>query len=193
MFSNIELRDLLISVLVLSFAFFQAFQVDFLTALVIVTLAFVLHEMSHRYLARKYGCFAEYRMWPLGILLALLSSFTGIIFAAPGAVYISPYSRENKGKRFAFSVAHLTKREYGKISIAGPLTNIFVGSVSLILSIFYHLELFSIVSNISFFLGFFNLLPFFPLDGSKIFGWDRRIWLAVFAASIVGLISLSLV
>ena len=190
MLSKIEFRDLLISVLVLSFAFYRAFNMDFLTAVIIITLAFVLHELSHRYLARRYGCFAEYRMWPLGILLALLSSFIGIIFAAPGAVYISPY---NVGKNFAFRVAHLTKKEYGKISLAGPLTNIIIGFASLALSIFYPLDILSIISSITFFLALFNLLPFSPLDGSKVFVWNRRIWLSVFIVSIIGLISLSLV
>jgi Zn-dependent protease len=139
--------------------------------------------------AQKYGCFAEYRIWPLGIALTLLSSFTGFIFAAPGAVYISPYTR----KKFAFSVAHLTKKEYGKISLSGPLTNIIVGTTSLSLYFLYHLSLFSIISEISFFLAFFNLLPLFPLDGSKIIAWNMKIWLSVFLISLIGVIFLSLV
>jgi Zn-dependent protease len=129
-------------------------------------------------------------MWPLGILLALLSSFIGIIFAAPGAVYISPYCRE---KNFAFRVVHLTKKEYGKISLAGPFTNIVTGFISLFLLILYPLEIFSIISSITFFLALFNLLPFFPLDGSKVFAWDRRIWLSVFVVALIGLISLNLI
>lgn len=190
--SGTEIRDIIVSVLVLSFAFYNALQIDFLTALVVITLVFLLHELSHRYLARKYGCFAEFKMWKWGVLLAVLSSFTGFIFAAPGAVYIYPY-KESRGRRFAFSVAHLTKKEYGKISLSGPFTNLVIGSVSTVLSVFYKVELFSIISSISFFLALFNLLPIFPLDGSKVFAWDRRIWLAAFAASVVGLISLSLV
>jgi Zn-dependent protease len=192
MSSETEVRDIVISVLVLSFAFYNALKIDFLTALIVITLGFLLHELSHRYLARKYGCFAEFKMWTWGVVLAILSSFTGFIFAAPGAVYISPY-KESKGRKFAFSVAHLTKREYGKISLAGPATNIAVACVSLAMWIFYKIELFSIVSSISFYLSFFNLLPIPPLDGSKVFAWDRRVWLAAFAVSIAGLISSGLV
>ena len=188
MVSKIEIRDLSISVLALSLAFSGFnFKVLPITILIMV-LVFAFHELSHKFVAQKYGCFAEYRIWPLGIALALLSSFTGIIFAAPGATYISLYTR----KKFAFSVAHLTKKEYGKISLAGPLTNIAIGAVALILMFVYPLGLFSTLSNISFFLAFFNLLPIFPLDGSKVLAWDRKIWLVVFAASLIGLIFLSL-
>lgn len=192
MSSKTEIRDIIISVLVLSFAFFNALKIDFITALVVITLVFLLHELSHRYLARKYGCFAEFKMWTWGVVLAVLSSFTGFIFAAPGAVYISPYCKEDRGRSFAFRVAHLTKKEYGKISLAGPMTNIAIGGVSTVLLILYNLELFSIISNISFFLALFNLLPIFPLDGSKVFAWDRRIWLAFFALAILGMISIGL-
>jgi Zn-dependent protease len=189
MVSKIELRDLLISVVALALAFSQFNLSAFPSFLFIIVLVFVFHELAHKYTAQRYGCFAEYRMWPLGIALALASSFTGIIFAAPGATYISPYSK----KKFAFSVAHLTKREYGKISLAGPLTNITVGTVSFLLSFLYPLELFSITSQISFFLAFFNLLPLSPLDGSKVIAWNMKIWLAIFAVSLAGVIFLSLV
>jgi len=188
MTSKIEIRDLLISIIALSLAFSQ-FNLDALpVTILIIVLAFAFHELAHKFVAQKYGCFAEFRMWPLGIALALLSSFTGIIFAAPGATYISPYTK----KKFAFSVVHLTKKEYGKISLAGPLTNITVGIIALILLFAYPLDLFSTLSSISFFLAFFNLLPIFPLDGSKVIAWDKKIWLTVFAISLLGVIFLSL-
>lgn len=189
MTSKTEIRDLTISVVALALAFSQFNLQVFPATIIIIVLVFAFHELSHKFVAQKYGCFAEYRMWPLGIALAILSSFTGIIFAAPGATYISPYYK----KKFAFSVAHLTKKEYGKISLAGPLTNISVGIISLLLSLAFPLSFLTTLTQISFFLAFFNLLPIFPLDGSKVIAWDRKIWLTVFAASLIGLISLSLI
>ena len=189
MVSQREARDLLISMAVLSFAFYNAFGIDILTAVTVTALAFILHELSHRYVARRYGCFAEFRMWTWGVVLALASSFAGFLFAAPGAVYISPYSKESS---FAFRVSHLTKKEYGKISLAGTFTNIVVGSASLAVSLFSTIPLFRTLASISFFLAAFNLLPIFPLDGSKVFAWDRKIWLTAFAAAIIGVISSTL-
>ena len=189
MTSKTEIRDLLISVIVLALAF-SRFNIEiFPVMLLIIVLVFVFHELAHRYVAQRYGCFAEYRIWPIGIALSLLSALTGIIFAAPGAVYISPYSRK-KSHVFAFSIAHLTRKEYGKISIAGPLTNIIVGLASLITSFFYTLELFLTISQISFFLAFFNLLPIFPLDGSKVMAWNMKIWITAFAVPLIGLVFL---
>ena len=89
-----ELKDLVISALVLALAFgialsggYRAFfapqslVIVFLMSIVAVSLGFVLHEMGHRFVARKFGCFAEYAMWPTGLILAVVVSFFGFIFA----------------------------------------------------------------------------------------------------------------
>ena len=179
MTSRTEVRDLLISVIVISLAFSQ-FDLSVLpTTIIIIVLVFALHELAHKFVAEKYGCFAEYRMWPLGLVLALVSSFTGVIFAAPGATYISPYSRKS-----------LTKGDYGKISLAGPLTNIAIGLSALGLSLAFPLDFFSTLTSISFSLAFFNLLPIPPLDGSKVFAWDKRVWLVALIVPLAGLIFL---
>jgi Zn-dependent protease len=186
--SQKELRDLIISVLVLSLAF-SRFNLSVLPEnIVIITLVFILHEMSHRFTAKRYGCFAEYRMWTWGLILAVLSSFAGFVFAAPGAVYISPYVQN----KFAFSVAHLTKKEYGKISLAGPVTNMAVGVAALVAAFFYPIGFFSSLASISFYLAMFNLLPIFQLDGLKVLIWDRRIWVAAFAVALIGVLSSSI-
>ena len=186
--SREETRDILISVGALTLAFFiyNSIQsraplngydtvVYLLEAFVGMVTAFLLHELSHRYVARSYGGIAYFRMWPLGIVLALLTSLIGFIFAAPGAVNISGiYGRE----------------QMGKTALAGPMTNLVLGIVflgiffasqpgSLLEQVFY----FAAVINLWFSL--FNMIPFPPLDGSKVISWNIGYYAIFVAVSLV--------
>jgi len=185
MFSKTEIKDLLISVLVVSLIFSSLKFDTILETIFIVFMVFITHELAHKFVAQHYGCFAQYKIWYFGILLGLITALIpgGIVFVAPGAVHISPFGR----KKFAFRIVHLTRKDYGIISLSGPLTNVIIGVSFLLMSFFYPLSIFYSISRISFFLAFFNLIPFPPLDGSKVFAWDRRIWLVIIAISLVGL------
>lgn len=183
-FSSVELRDLAISVFVLALAF-SSWNFSLLPlTLFIIVIVFAAHEIiGHKLVAQHFGYFAEYRMWPQGLLLALVSSFFGFIFAAPGAVYISPVR-----KKFAFHVARITEKENGIISLGGPAVNIVLG-FALIVSAFAFpalAGLFSTAARISFWLALFNMIPFPPLDGSKIFSWSKPLWILAAAAALIG-------
>jgi Zn-dependent protease len=137
--------------------------------------------------AQHYGCDAEYKVWPLGLALGLITAFIGgFVIAAPGAVYISPYK-----KGFAFKVSPLTKKQYAIISLAGPLINISLAISLVLINFVYPLSLFVTTASISFFLAFFNLLPIPPLDGSKIMSWSLKIWMLVLSVALVGLVYLN--
>lgn len=181
-FSKTEVRDIAISTAVLAFAI-GGFS-GFLIALFVVGIAFIAHEvLGHKILAQHFGCFAEYRMWPMGLMLALLSSLTGIIFAAPGAVYISPIVR----KRFAFRVVRLSKRQVGLIGLGGPFVNIALGLAFIpLISMPFYGDLFYLAAKISLFFGVFNLLPIHPVDGAKVFEWNKFVWFASFATAAAG-------
>ncbi|UCF09217.1 MAG: site-2 protease family protein [Thermoplasmata archaeon] len=137
---------------------------------VAVVTAFLLHEMGHKLVAQRYGCWAEFRAWKFGLIMAILSGFMGFLFAAPGAVYIR---------------GNLTKEENGKVSAAGPLMNIAVAS--LLLPILFFIpnileEIWTLVLMICYlnvFIGGFNMIPFPPLDGSKIIKWNPGIWIGL--------------
>jgi Zn-dependent protease len=185
-----ELKDLIVSALFLALAFgialsggLRAFSeprsliIVSLMAVIGVSSGFVLHEMGHRFVARRLGCFAEYTMWPTGLIIALVSSLFGFVFAAPGAVTI--YPRADMGER-----ATLTKERIGLISIAGPAMNICLAVVFILLNMANPMLLFSLGAQVNTWLAIFNLIPFGPLDGWKIFGWDKRAWLGAIAAGI---------
>ena len=184
-----EFRDIVISALVLALAFgialsggFRAFQQLGILVLVIgmalvaVSVGFVFHELGHRLIARKFGYFAEYSMWPMGLTIALGFSLFGFVFAAPGAVMIYP-------KATAWGTGSLNRQNIGLVSVAGPITNIGLAVLFLILDAIQPTLLFALGAQINTWLALFNLIPFGPLDGAKILKWNKGIWLITIAGA----------
>lgn len=151
----------------------QSFLPALLISAVAVGTGFIFHELAHKYVAIHYGAHAEFFAWPTGLVIALLLAFgLGFIFAAPGAVYIS-------AKR-------LSKKQNGIISLAGPAVNIALGIIFFGISMLmpptqqFLIVLFTLAGYINFILAAFNLLPFGPLDGKKVFAWNPIIWAVFF-------------
>ncbi len=185
MFSIEEVKDLVISTIVVGIIF-SSFNLEILPmTILIVLLVFISHELAHKFMAQRYGFSAQYRKWNIGLFFGLiLSLLGGASFVAPGAVYITPF---NRGK-YAFRISRINKKQYGKISLAGPLTNIIIGISAFVLSFYYSLPILNPLAKISLFLSLFNLIPFPPLDGFKVFRWDRNIWAVFFTVSLIGLL-----
>ena len=192
-----ELTDIVVSVLAISIAFsIRGLLLGippnvkiFPIVLVTVGLGFVLHELAHRFVSRMYGAVAFYRGWQGGLMLMLFTSLFGFIFAAPGAVYIySPY---------------LTRRQNGIISLAGPLTNFLLAILFLFVGVMIGIGLsgtgetlaeqfllYGFATNL--FLGFFNMIPIPPLDGSKVASWNFIIWAVVFLVFLLPMLLLGI-
>ena len=80
--------------------------------------------------------------------------------------------------------------EIGKISIAGPATNVVFSTVFLGLTLVPSLDpwiffAFAIGAFFNGYIAVFNLIPLGILDGFKIFHWNKAVWAFAFAVSIV--------
>jgi Zn-dependent protease len=183
-FTAKEIRDIIISMAVISFVFAYIFAGRDLNStilfipitFVVVGLGFVLHELAHKYVAIRYGYWAEYKMWIGGLLFALVTAFAvGFVFVAPGAVYIHGNYIKNS--------------ENGKISLAGPATNIILALLFLSIPMFFPNSLLVGIgilgATVNSFLAFFNLIPFSMLDGAKIFRWNPVIWIAIMGIAVI--------
>ncbi|MBS3157993.1 hypothetical protein J4206_01770 [Candidatus Woesearchaeota archaeon] len=148
-----------------SFNFSQRFLYTLLTAAITVGLGFLLHELGHKIVAQHYRCWAEFRADNQMLALAVIMSFLGFIFAAPGAVMIA---------------GNVNARKNGLISAAGPLVNLALAMIFLLLIFIFPVAGLLGISYYGFiinsWLGLFNMLPFGNFDGAKIFRWNKFVF-----------------
>ena len=162
--------------------------------------AFLLHEIGHKIIAKKNGCWAEFRADPSGLRFGVfLAFFLGFLFMAPGAVMVAGV---------------VTRRQNGHIAVAGPLVNfglfligIPVWGLLLGLTGAFDATLliergeylvdgaliwqqmlidaaeFWIMANLV--LGLFNMIPWGPLDGAKVKDWNENVFYGVISIFIL--------
>jgi Zn-dependent protease len=166
------------------FYFPDFFVYSFAIAAATAGVGFVLHELAHRTVARNYGYSATYEVWWWGVIACLAVAILtqgSIVFAALGAVYISPRASSIYIDERSF------KRAYGIISAAGPLMNLLLALVFFALrGMGGYLSVIGMVGmQINLWLAAFNLIPVPPFDGSKIFSWSKVAWIAMAAPAWV--------
>lgn len=190
-FRSREILDLTVAWLALGVAFAVFFagggtralalftEGEFLVALVVSLLTagvgFLLHELAHKVVAVRYGQAAEFHADYGMLFLAVVSAFAGFIFAAPGAVH-------HRGR--------LTERQHGLIALGGPIANLLLAAVFLLVAGVGMTAGSSLVTlvgarglAINLFLAAFNMIPFGALDGRTVLGWSKVVFALVFLPS----------
>jgi Zn-dependent protease len=174
-FSKIELRDLAICWLALGLCFslqylmpqqgtpysqsLAQFAVFLGVALIGIGAGFLFHELAHKGVAQRFGYHAEFRMWKLGLIIAVASaiiSFGRFLFFAPGAVYTSSYN-VLAGLFYLLAAATGYSDFWSLIGVFGFQVNLWLAA--------------------------FNLIPFPPLDGVKILRWNKVVWFLLVVVS----------
>lgn len=157
------------------------FLLNLAIAAVVCGLGFVLHELAHRIVARRFGAQAHFvanvQMLAISIVVALLP--LGLFFAAPGAVWHRGY---------------LTPRQSGLIALAGPATNLALALLFLVIAPFVFLAglreqwivgLFATGVALNAWLGLFNMIPAGPFDGAKVLAWSPVVFGVTVAIGIL--------
>ncbi|MBO5725898.1 MAG: site-2 protease family protein [Clostridia bacterium] len=158
-------------------------ELDFLTivlyiisSLFVIFLILPIHEVAHAFIATKLGDPTARNMGRLTLnpfahidwIGAAAIMFFGFGWANPVPVHMANFRKP--------------KRDMAITALAGPLSNILLAFVSMIICYsflclgnfggvefaYYISDIFYIVAHISTVLAVFNLIPIPPLDGSKI-------------------------
>jgi len=184
-FSSGEILSIITAWIVLSVAITYRNLVGFLigTSSIDVVIAgfvatatgFILHEMGHKYVAIRRGYLAHFRLWIWGLVLTI-SIVTllrgGLVFGAPGAVYIAPSAAGFYGYNSGRGTVD-PEEDNMIISAAGPGINLAfaIGFLLVWLSVpagfLSTVAVYGLLLNVG--LGSFNMLPVSLLDGAKIF------------------------
>lgn len=142
---------------------------------VVIVLSATFHEYAHGFIAYKLGDSTakdagRLTLNPLAHLDLIGTVIIPLFLLFYGGMFIG------WAKPVPYNPYNLRDQKYGsfKVGIAGPTANFLI---ALILGMFMRfapislpfLMALSIIIYINIFLGLFNLLPFPPLDGSKVF------------------------
>lgn len=186
LFGETELRDLAIGLGVImliplssNWRLLFTNPVLILSFLTIYAMAFIVHELAHKFSAQMLGYWAEFKINQQGLMLTLFSLISPLKIIAPGAVMISNIANRD---------------HYGKVAAAGPASNIGLGlvffAINLILGNTYGGNLAANGMWINASLALFNLIPLGMFDGAKIIKWSKAVWATcIVAAGILLLLS----
>jgi Zn-dependent protease len=149
--------------------------VELIIGLVILILSAILHEIMHGFAAYKLGdptakILGRLTLNPLphidpvmSIIIPAMLVFSGspIIFGAAKPVPVNPIHFKDP------------KKDMALVALAGPLTNLCLAAIAAglyhVIPDFFLQQLFFLIALYNLMLGFLNLIPIPPLDGSKVF------------------------
>ncbi|MBI4150484.1 hypothetical protein HY488_03700 [Candidatus Woesearchaeota archaeon] len=194
-FTPEELRALVIGILLTGFMFSfdewgtTTFSLseglrNLVNAILIATLAFLVHQSAQRIVALSVGFKLEYRIWMYGIIIGLALTIVSrgkLWLLAPGGII----AYHLVGHRIGSFRYGLNYWPLGMIGLVGPLSNLVLAMVFKLLLLLAPTNVLlqqAMVFNIWFAL--FTILPIPPLDGSHLFFASRLMYMFMLGAVI---------
>ncbi len=136
---------------------------DFKFAVIVAAPAVILHELGHKFVAMSFGFNASFEVFwfglALGVFLKLIHS--PFLIVAPGYV--------------TFSSLGMTDLQYRLIAFAGPLVNLVLFFIAMLMlrnvtkMSRKEVAFWAFTKKLNLLLFIFNMIPLGPLDGAKVF------------------------
>lgn len=165
-----------VSILTLAFAYAKAPSLDaILASMPLILATSVLIDIVKTYviaaICRHFGVWTEHRLWYLGLGLFAFSTLAlKVPFSSPS--------------RLAHHSPKMTKRIDGMIGSISILLSFVFAFVFLVLFI----RGYTLIGNVGVIMCltgvFFDTIPVAPMGGKGIYDWNKKVWLALFVASI---------
>ena len=138
----------------------------------ICLVAGTLHEIVHRIFAHIFKIKIEYRFWPEGSILTLVSSYLGNAFSVQA--FLLEEIPEN-----------VEKWKVGLMKLAGPVVSAVIMVVFAVMNHFTPSPIYQIIYSTSALWAMAEMLPFSGLDGKDIREWSNLVWTIFFV--IIGI------
>ncbi len=130
---------------------------------IVCLLAALTHELAHMALARVFKIKVEYRFWPAGSILTIISSYLGNAFSVQGFLLEEIPQGVEKWK-------------VGLMKLSAPFLSTLIMIAFALLNLSSPNPLYKIVYSISGVWAMAEILPFGALDGKDIKEWNRDVW-----------------
>jgi Zn-dependent protease len=179
--SSAELLAIVLSSVALGVAYIIAkklvlFQLDTLVMYIFIAgFVTIFHDLAHRHYAIKYKSVTEYKVWGFGTLVAFLTAFfIGITYAVPARTLINGASK-------------MSLKEQAVVYLSGPLVSAILAFGFLLLvpmgGTLRTIGLLGVSMNLL--SAVYSLTPFNPMDGNKVYRWNKVLWAATFVPLLI--------
>jgi hypothetical protein len=191
---SLEKRGLVITILFFGFMFSfkewgtEKFDValgfyNLLISILLVALAFLVHEVAHRSVSTWLGYRSQYKAWITGLVIGLVIAFVSngsLLFLAPGILVITHLEIHRLGKGY-YALSH---KHLGWIAMSGPIANMLFAVILKTLYSTLGIPILQKAMLINIWIALYDMLPIPPYNGSRTFFGSRYVYVFVLGAMI---------
>lgn len=141
-----------------------------LVYILVAGVAVILHDLAHRYVAWRYGVTTEYKFWFLGTIIMFITAiFFHVVYSSPSRLAINDPEK-------------LTVKQQAIVYGSGPVVSliVFVAFLALVPFGGFAATVGLLGATMNLLTAVYALMPLEPMDGRKIYKWNKGIWLVLF-------------